>query len=51
MSRVGKYPINIPSGVTVDIKGNVVTVKGKLGELCCSYDEPQYIHDACRPRQ
>ena len=39
MSRVGKYPINIPEGVTVDIKGNVVTVKGKLGELCCSYDD------------
>lgn len=19
--------------------------------LCSSYDEPQYIHDACRPRQ
>ena len=33
MSRVGKYPISIPEGVNVDIKGNVVTVKGKLGEL------------------
>lgn len=39
MSRVGKYPINIPEGVNVDIKGNVVTVKGKLGELCCSFDD------------
>ena len=39
MSRVGKYPISIPEGVNVDIKGNVVTVKGKLGELCCSFDD------------
>ncbi len=28
MSRVGKLPIKLPSGVTVDIKGNEVTVKG-----------------------
>ena len=33
MSRIGKAPINIPAGVTVTIKDNVVTVKGKLGEL------------------
>ena len=33
MSRIGKLPINIPSGVTVDIKDNVVTVKGPKGEL------------------
>jgi large subunit ribosomal protein L6 len=33
MSRIGKNPINIASGVTVDLKDNVVTVKGKLGEL------------------
>jgi len=33
MSRIGKSPIAIPEGVTVDIKDNVVTVKGKLGEL------------------
>lgn len=33
MSRIGKNPIVIPEGVTVDIKDNVVTVKGKLGEL------------------
>ena len=39
MSRVGKYPVNIPAGVTVAIEGNVVTVKGKLGELSCSFDD------------
>lgn len=34
MSRIGKLPIDIPAGVTVDItKDNFVTVKGKLGEL------------------
>ncbi|HLU50687.1 MAG TPA: 50S ribosomal protein L6, partial [Flavobacteriaceae bacterium] len=33
MSRIGKNPITIPSGVTVSIENNTVTVKGKLGEL------------------
>ena len=34
MSRIGKMPIPVPSGVTVDIKeGNLVTVKGPKGTL------------------
>jgi large subunit ribosomal protein L6 len=34
MSRIGKAPIAIPAGVTVTVdKDNVVTVKGKNGEL------------------
>ncbi len=33
MSRIGKLPISIPAGVTVDFKDNVVTVKGPKGEL------------------
>lgn len=33
MSRVGKKPIAIPSGVTVKIDGSTVTVKGPKGEL------------------
>ena len=38
MSRVGNNPITIPEGVTVDIQKDVITVKGKLGELTQSYD-------------
>ena len=38
MSRIGKLPINIPAGVTVDIKDNVVSVKGPKGELS------QFLH-------
>ena len=33
MSRIGKSPVAIPDGVTVEVNGNTVTVKGKLGEL------------------
>ena len=33
MSRIGKNPVAIPEGVTVEVNGDVVTVKGKLGEL------------------
>lgn len=33
MSRVGKYPVEVPSGVTVTLAEDSVTVKGKLGEL------------------
>lgn len=33
MSRVGKYPVEIPAGVQVAIAGRVLTAKGKLGEL------------------
>jgi large subunit ribosomal protein L6 len=33
MSRVGKYPVEIPAGVQVAIAGGVLTAKGKLGEL------------------
>ncbi|MBQ6393209.1 MAG: 50S ribosomal protein L6 [Eubacterium sp.] len=34
MSRIGRLPVDIPAGVTVDIaEGNTVTVKGPLGTL------------------
>jgi large subunit ribosomal protein L6 len=33
MSRVGKYPVEIPRGVQVAIAGRLLTAKGQLGEL------------------
>ena len=33
MSRIGRLPVEIPSGVTVDVKGSNVLVKGPKGEL------------------
>jgi large subunit ribosomal protein L6 len=33
MSRVGKYPVAVPAGVTVTLAGKTLSVKGKLGEL------------------
>jgi large subunit ribosomal protein L6 len=33
MSRVGKYPVSIPDGVTIQIANDEITAKGKLGEL------------------
>jgi len=33
MSRIGNNPVALPEGVTVEIKDNFITVKGKLGEL------------------
>ncbi len=33
MSRIGKMPVPVPSGVTVDIKGDNIKVKGPKGEL------------------
>jgi len=33
MSRIGKNPIVIPAGVTVEVKDGIITVKGKNGQL------------------
>ena len=38
MSRIGNALINIPAGVTVDIKDGVITVKGPKGTLSQKYD-------------
>ena len=33
MSRVGKYPIELPAGVQMALAGRILTARGKLGEL------------------
>ena len=40
MSRIGKLPITVPSGVDVAIDGRTVTVTGPRGELCHTVAEP-----------
>ena len=39
MSRIGKNPISIPEGVTVEVKENLITAKGKLGELTQEFSD------------
>lgn len=39
MSRIGKNPISIPAGVTVEVNDNTITVKGKLGQLTQEYSD------------
>ena len=43
MSRVGKYPVIVPNGVTVTVNNNVVTAKGKLGELSYTFDDGHVV--------
>jgi len=38
VSRIGNSIINIPEGVTVEVKENLVIAKGKLGELSQKFD-------------
>ncbi|MBL0012938.1 MAG: 50S ribosomal protein L6 [Flavobacterium sp.] len=39
MSRIGKNPISIPAGVTVEVNDNIISVKGKLGQLTQEYSD------------
>ncbi len=39
MSRIGKLPISIPAGVTVEVKDNIVTVKGAKETLSQEYSK------------
>ncbi len=43
MSRIGKQPIPVPSGVEVKVEGNTVSVKGAKGELNDSFNEDMKI--------
>jgi len=40
MSRIGKLPIELPSGVTAEVSGQNVKVKGPKGELELTISEP-----------
>jgi len=40
MSRIGRLPIDIPAGVTIDVAGQIVTVKGPKGELTLTVASP-----------
>lgn len=42
MSRVAKNPIKVPSGVTVNVSGNTISVKGSKGQL------EREIHEAVK---
>ena len=46
MSRIGKQPIPVPSGVEVTIDGSTVTVKGSRGTLVQTFDEKLKITQA-----
>jgi large subunit ribosomal protein L6 len=39
MSRIGKNPVDVPQGVDVAIVGQIVTAKGKLGELSATFTD------------
>ena len=41
MSRIGKQPVTIPSGVTLTQDGQKITVKGSKGEL--AFTMPRHV--------
>jgi len=44
MSRIGKLPVSLPTGVTIDVSdSNVISVKGPLGELKQSIDKDMKV--------
>ncbi|MCS7260312.1 MAG: 50S ribosomal protein L6, partial [Anaerolineae bacterium] len=43
MSRIGRMPIAIPAGVSVDVQGNQVLVKGAKGQLVRRFDPDMQI--------
>ena len=58
MSRIGKNPVAIPQGVTVDLAGQTLTAKGRLGTLSLvvsndvtATDRRRRRHDRAEGRQ
>ena len=49
MSRIGKEPVKLEDGATVEVSGQKVTVKGKLGELSYTMHEgiTAKVEDGC----
>lgn len=46
MSRVGKYPVAVPDGVTIEIANDAIKAKGKLGELTAPISaEVDVVHE------
>ena len=43
MSRIGKNPIEIPDGVSIDLEDQIIKVAGKKGSLDLSYDKTMTI--------
>ena len=43
MSRIGKSPIEIPDGVSVDIKNHIIIVVGRKGSLEFSYNKSMTV--------
>lgn len=39
MSRIANKPINVPSGVELNIEDNTIRIKGKAGEMTCPYNQ------------
>ena len=46
MSRIGKNPIEIPDGVSIDIKNNKITVVGQKGSLDFSYNKTMTVTES-----
>ncbi|MBT9256327.1 50S ribosomal protein L6 [Phycicoccus sp. MAQZ13P-2] len=46
MSRIGRLPVTVPSGVDVTVSGQHVTVKGPKGELSHTVAEPITVEQA-----
>ena len=42
MSRIGNNPISIPEGVSVEVNGDIITVKGKKGEMNQTIDRVSF---------